>query len=325
MDNITRWKALGPLNVNLTGGGFSLDNIKIFRFDDEEFRIIFNKIDKGYWSPIFLSSAGKSLCWITLDFEVNSGVNPWEKAVNHLYLFLQSLGLFKSTLSLLMVGGLLVRQLDEVNSFPSEFFGLESSIYLGPRYVLWNEEYNDFLEFLNKYKYFRSNYEENKSSEKQLKRIYGAIRFYTRSFQSVSPVPRFINLCISLECLFGEGQHELKYRYSNRVAMLLGDNIERRKSVYNNIRKLYDKRSKILHGRTKWSISPKEVLTLNEIIRQSILRCISLYIKKYKKITQSLDDCLHDPNKHKELLKDSRFYFGKQSDFKIPKELRTIF
>jgi len=200
----------------------------------------------------------------------------------------------------------------------SGHFGWENTIIGKPHYPLKTAEYDRFADLLTKYKDFWLNNKITDQPNKQLKRINLARFFFAQNYQTKELVERYIFLSIALEALLGEGQDELKYRYSNRAALLLGDDTKRRKTVYHDVQKAYKKRSAILHGGVGWSIEPKEVLTYAEIIRQIILRCISLYTRNHRRIGKALDECMHDPEKHAKLLKDATVLFGTSSEHKEP-------
>lgn len=316
---MVRWQATGPTSVRLEGRSFSHDNITISRYDKDQLNKLL-KGDQEYWSPLYLSLYGEADYWLKLDFEVNPDEKPWNKAVDQVRLFLEALGLFKSMLSLLTVGGLRVKKIEE-GPGPSGYFGMENTIIGKPRYFLKVTEYDVFIDLLTKYRKFWHSNKTNKRLSKQLKRLNLARYFFNENFQTTNLIERHIFLSVALEALYGEGQHELKYRYSNRAALLLSDDdIKRRKTVNRDVGRAYNKRSDILHGGISWVVEPKEVLIYNEIIRQTILRCMSLYTRGYRNIGKALDECMHDPDKHAKLLKDAKALFGPLSEYKEPGE-----
>ena len=315
---MVRWQAIGPISVRLEDEGLSHDNISVYRYDKDQLDKLL-KEDKDYWSRVSFSLQYKSGYWLKLDFEVRSGEEPWRKAVNQVRLLLETLGLFKSSLGLLTIAGLYIKKIGE-GSGVSGHFGWEIPTVGKPHYLLKKTEYDDFIDLLTKYKGFVHNDRIPNQSSKQLKRINLARGFFARYLQTFDLVERHIFLSVALEALVGEGQHELKYRYSNRAALLLGDDIKRRTDVYGDIQKAYNTRSDILHGRVKWTVKPEEVLVYNEIIRQMILRSISLYMRGYQNVSKALDKCMHDSKKHAKLLKDAKAHFGKTSEYKEPEE-----
>lgn len=311
---MVRWQAIGPLSITLEGENLFHDNISVSRYESDELEKLLGK-DLDYWSPVNFSLAYKSGYWLKIDLEVNPGEKAWEKAVAHTSLFLQALGLFKSTLSVLRLGGLYVK-----GETGGGNFGWENTIVGMKHYFLGREEYDDFVDLLAGYKRFWHENRITDQTSKQLRRINWARHYFLRNYQAKSLVDRHIFLSVALESLFGEGQRELRYRYSNRVALLLGDDVKRRKTVCSSVLRAYKNRSAILHGGMSWILEPKEVLSYSEIIRQTILRCISLYTKGYLDIGKMLDKCMHDPERHAELLKDAKALFGPFSEYREPQK-----
>jgi hypothetical protein len=315
---MVKWQALGPISVVLETRSFSHDNITLCKYNTEQLDELL-KEDKDYWSKVYFSLRYAGGYWLNLDLEVDQNEKSWTKALERINLFLQALGLFKSTKSLLAIGGLRLKRIEK-GSGTSGHFGAEKTIIGKPKYLLRKSEYDSFIDLLTRYRKFFNRYTISPKSNKQLLRINSARNFYFVNLQTMNLVERYIFLSIALEALYGEGQQELKYRYSNRSALLLGDDIKRRKDVYYDVQNAYKKRSDILHGRVSWRIKPKEVFTYNEIIRQSILRCISLYTQGYRNIGKALDECMHDPDKQARLLEDARAFFGSHSKYKETEE-----
>ena len=83
-------------------------------------------------------------------------------------------------------------------------------------------------------------------------------------------IDKIIDYMTGLEALYlPDGNEELSFRLSLRVALLLySDKIERKRKYY-FIRKLYGTRSNIIHGNT-YTLNPIEITELEEILRLSI-------------------------------------------------------
>ena len=86
----------------------------------------------------FLMNIKKTLT--NFDFEVNSNEKAWNKALGLITQILQALGLFKTTLSLLAIGGLRVIKLDKESPSFSGQFEWENTIINKPYYILRVEE-----------------------------------------------------------------------------------------------------------------------------------------------------------------------------------------
>jgi len=83
-------------------------------------------------------------------------------------------------------------------------------------------------------------------------------------------IDKIIDYMTGLEALYlPDGNEELSFRLSLRVALLLySDKIERKQKYY-FIRKLYRTRSNIIHG-NKYTLNTEEIAQLEEILRLSI-------------------------------------------------------
>jgi hypothetical protein len=80
----------------------------------------------------------------------------------------------------------------------------------------------------------------------------------------------FFILMSSLEALFNRGQSELTYTISRNIAVLLGENKEESKKIFHEMKKLYDKRSKTIHGRESKIIDMLDLYNLRGYVRESI-------------------------------------------------------
>lgn len=91
------------------------------------------------------------------------------------------------------------------------------------------------------------------------------------SYQTHNINLSFLSLMISLESLFNpKGEHELRYRISRNVAVLLGKDKKDSGKIFSQIRDLYDKRSKIVHAGESKVINIKDLVKLRHYVRESI-------------------------------------------------------
>jgi hypothetical protein len=81
-------------------------------------------------------------------------------------------------------------------------------------------------------------------TEVGLRRVVSAIVHRRDAVDSV------IDAVVSWENLFGDKEGELRFRISTAMSLLLTDDYEERKELQKEIRSLYDKRSRIVHGGT---------------------------------------------------------------------------
>ena len=94
----------------------------------------------------------------------------------------------------------------------------------------------------------------------------------------------FLALMISLETLFNQDHQELRYRVSRNTAVLLGKEDEDSKNIFSEIKKLYDKSSRIVHTGKSNIINKKDLLKLRYYVRESI--------KEIKKIDKTKDELI---------------------------------
>jgi hypothetical protein len=84
---------------------------------------------------------------------------------------------------------------------------------------------------------------------------------------------------IATEVLFNDGSYELKYRITRGMAVLLGTNKNECHEIYSNMKKLYDKRSGLVHT-GKAAISTTDVILLRHYLRNSIKELLRLRLSK---------------------------------------------
>lgn len=107
---------------------------------------------------------------------------------------------------------------------------------------------------------------------------------------------KLINMIVSLEGLFfGKGDRgELRYRLSLRAAALIGNVFDDKtpEEVFVDIKKLYDKRCDVVHGRVT-KVTHDDIHKLNTYTRRAIKTFVlMLHTKSKENILQLLDHCL---------------------------------
>lgn len=118
------------------------------------------------------------------------------------------------------------------------------------------------------------------SSQPQSKlnsRILQAISWYSKAVDADSAEESFVNLAIALESLLIDQSENnnntttgsINQKLQERVAFLLKDSVEDRKSLAKNVATLYGQRSGIVHsGKT---IEDKDLIFMDNIVRSSIM------------------------------------------------------
>ena len=97
----------------------------------------------------------------------------------------------------------------------------------------------------------------------------------------------FLTLMIAAEVLFNDGHQELKYRITRGIAVLLGRTYGESLDIYSKMRKLYDKRSLLVHTGRQDKLSYNDIFLLRQYLRESIRSLLSLNIDK-KSLSEKL-------------------------------------
>lgn len=100
----------------------------------------------------------------------------------------------------------------------------------------------------------------------------------------------FLSLMIGLEALLNTGFGELKYRVSRNISVLLGKTGENSESIFGEVKRLYDKRSKLVHTGKLDTIDEKDISRSRYYLRESIKE-MSRMRKKKNEIGDLLNSC----------------------------------
>lgn len=120
----------------------------------------------------------------------------------------------------------------------------------------------------------------------ELNRISTALCYFWNALVANEPNQLFTNLVILLECLLSTDRQELKHKICERAAIILGKNSEERLNIYKDVQKIYNQRSKIVHGEgvpkkgrlhpDKFMITPKHTFGPKNLISKVISISIDL-------------------------------------------------
>jgi hypothetical protein len=112
---------------------------------------------------------------------------------------------------------------------------------------------------------------------------------YYRSSLSREKAPeRLVDLAIALESMFtpSSAHTELTFRISQNVSQLIGEDAPSRIEVSKLVKKLYERRSALLHGQYDYGkfargefVSDEELDLWTDVIRKAILRLTVLYFR----------------------------------------------
>jgi hypothetical protein len=162
---------------------------------------------------------------------------------------------------------------------------IHSSMYMltyyiyHPRYSLKNIDTKNLNRFISKVQL------PLKRSWLQL-----AIENLALSYKTTNKNLSFLSMMISLEALFNPGRYELTYRISRNAAVFLGGLKDMNsQTIFTDIKRLYEKRSSIVHGEKKNFIDENDLFRLRDYVRKSIRLIIDMDINR--------DDLLDHLNK----------------------------
>jgi hypothetical protein len=121
--------------------------------------------------------------------------------------------------------------------------------------------------------------------------------YYEASHDRMAVSERLIALAIAIEALFSPSdQGELRYRISQNAAMLLGRSFDERMPIFESVRKMYDLRSKLVHGSydvakyRNGELASEDLLReWGSYLRRSILAYVILLLRDYNSKKQILD------------------------------------
>jgi len=161
------------------------------------------------------------------------------------------------------------------NNTPKVFIRKSTSLYISPmpKYTLESSETSELQKFIQNTKL--------PFEESFLQLAFGNFEL---SYQIHDRNLSFLSVMISLETLFNPGLQELRYRVSRNAAVLLGKEKEDSKTIFSEIKGLYDKRSKIVHTGNSNTINEEDLLKLRHYVRESI--------KEINKIDKNKDELL---------------------------------
>jgi len=211
-----------------------------------------------------------------------------EQAYAILNVFLKALALFKTTSNTkLKDGPRIIQTVLSNNSLGIEVLRGSDDVqesHAKP-YELKLSEIDQFRDFFNQFLNIFSNVKN--------KKFLYALDFYSKASKTEDVIEKFIFLSLAFEFLFSKENDELSYRFSNRAALLIGENFQERQKISTVIKNvIYEKRSAIVHGSNMKPPSDDILSYFNEFMRCSLLRFLSLLERGYSKPLSNLDSFL---------------------------------
>jgi hypothetical protein len=100
-----------------------------------------------------------------------------------------------------------------------------------------------------------------------------AIHYFNKSYiEPYTPRDSLVDLIISLESVFLKGEsQELGYKLRIRMAILLAETIEKRKEIFDDIKRAYNRRGVIVHGEKNPDIDYNYLFKIREYARKSLI------------------------------------------------------
>lgn len=119
---------------------------------------------------------------------------------------------------------------------------------------------------------------------------------------------KLINYFISLESIYSDEGTEITFRFSRRMAILLGKTAMERNLLVDRCKKMYNYRSKVVHG-FEVDVDFSDLTEIDGWVKNSILSFIGLmnYYNDRKMILKKLDEALLDEKIRDKLQKQCKF------------------
>jgi hypothetical protein len=156
---------------------------------------------------------------------------------------------------------------------------------------------------------------EGKLVQKEKRFLRNAIDYYYRSLKHTVLEETLIDLIVALESLLSRENHELGLRLSQRACLLVGETDEERKQILSLVKKLYRKRSQIVHSGETKNLSAEDVERLRRYVKEAIIRLVHIDMSK-EDIIELMDLSCIDGRKRAELVKLSKNAKEKWNDSK---------
>ncbi|TKK65421.1 hypothetical protein FC093_20130 [Ilyomonas limi] len=156
------------------------------------------------------------------------------------------------------------------------------------------KELNTASKYLKECIHIQHNNRPKLASASSLDRIGIANYFIQSATISYDLGIKAVGYCSALETLFANGDNtELSHKLSERVSKFLEKELEPRKTIYKNVKKIYDIRSKVVHGATYKSNKVEE---LSESVKQAdeICRRIMIYALTTNEVDNIFDKSRED-------------------------------
>lgn len=202
--------------------------------------------------------------------------------------------------------------LNSVRKYGSLYWGDNRRLAYEQGTRMYRIEENEFAELRNWFALFLKediSAKFNEPTEGLGKTIDFAGTYYRSSHTQVENERRLIDLAIALESAFSPSNvGEITFQLSQSCAEFVGDTSDEKLELFRFVKKMYDKRSSLLHGdHNKYEKKPvtiDELERFSSIIRRGLLQLVALYVDgedDHKNIIKLIRDGLFDPDKRNDL------------------------
>lgn len=258
------------------GNGFSIRK-KMFSIE-EKLRIMTDQYERQMMSESLIHELENSNYWLVAEYE-SSQKEDCEDDVN-------IRNLSKALLTMMRI----VRP-SRVYEYVIMTYVIEEEFYraiyhaatIGEAYILANQfefEYVFTDEDILRIKEIFSNFHKYHVNDNIVGegRIQSSILFFKVATETFRNETRLVNFSIALESIFSTDNIELSYRISLRVSFFLGNNSVERKKIFEEVREIYNLRSRIVHGnvlkKKEKNKIPKTLENLETYLRASIIKIL---------------------------------------------------
>lgn len=97
-----------------------------------------------------------------------------------------------------------------------------------------------------------------------------ALLNFEASYSISNPKVRFITLVTSLESLFNFGREQIAHTISRHLSLIISKSKSEFDENYTKIKKLYNKRSSIVHGSSE-KVTTEDLIEIENLVRQALL------------------------------------------------------
>jgi hypothetical protein len=114
-------------------------------------------------------------------------------------------------------------------------------------------------------------------SQQKITRLERALYFSQHARDSTDLGIKITNYCTTFESLFSSDSHELSHKLAERIACFLGSDFEERIKIYQEIKRAYNIRSKVIHGAFGSVTSDLDTVSIScdNILRKAIKKILN--------------------------------------------------